>query len=488
MFLCLVGLLASDAGADVYCKNLFPAVQMMPFGVDLLKVDIYRPSQGKTIPVIKYTCNENNTQTINGVVYDVPDAIVTPIEATPAGVLVFHRFVAGSSLDWQEQMSLEFDTDSFLGLFSSSASFAESERLILEGDAYSASVTSLVAGFRPSFHPAESWSKHRPVLSDDAQDFVESLLSNVTTFNATTVGAFNKFFDLFGLDWITTSCQGGIMRLEYFTEKTFVETSDWAYVSGQADLAFLGFLRDSGAFSGAVNKTDVAWQSATKLNAFYLGGQGAPSPTTYNEWAKSTLVSPHVILCGGADTLVIRSLSQLMPASLTKPFDQARANYYDREYLTDVLASLATYSATVTLIRPQGTCVSPPQCVPYPCAPWPLPSCCTTSDGVRYNATVDAVSRDLGTLNTTITHLMAIVTLTLVSPIVNHTDVVAIATQFNGVTKVLQDLPTTAVCSYDYHHTDQDAGPGDGPLCNPCSPPDYKIPMAHFTYPRNLGQ
>lgn len=440
----LVGV--SHVVATQQCKNVFPAARPFAFGLDLSTFSMHKIDTGAlSTPVFQFTCDKGQTQSIDQV-YDIPDSVNSPIQEISGGDIKGVNILAADFAAKKLAMEADYSVDAFLGLFSASASLDFTYAQYFASAAEMGLVVASIAGFIPSMHPPRSTSK--PIFSDDAADDLGALCQ-YTEFNDSAVDDYESWFTTYGTHYMTQACMGASMFSAYYTQYNFAAVSTDTFISAEGSIGSLIFAKAAGGFSGDVGTLDAAFAKASVFDQYWIGGSGQPGNTsdTFNKWALSGLIHPHIITCPTATTSEISEfnggpvglapLSTLMTnlsnPSVPKIFNLASQNYYDKIFLRKELLShvddVINRAANFTVKgdpkcpNPYGSdgCTDP--------VPWISVRCvcigCDTLPGIYTNFTTIQQTILAGFKQVKETSVKV-----LLNKIVDHNQVLATATQY----------------------------------------------------------
>lgn len=499
LLLLLLWAVCGTVEGTTLCLKLFPAVSNMAMGVDLSTLDIFGPNTQLVNPVLQFTCNKGQKQAIGDVEYDVPDQVMVPIATTPGSVTTFFKISAGSTQAFKLQFAASMHVDLFFGLASQTQTIKGMYSSMLQQSAEAFFLSSYVSGFSPILHYPWPWSHDSAKLNDDAQGYVDNVLINATQLNDTNVDQFNEFIASYGTHVGAQTCQGGAMHAEYMTGRSYVEQAGALYAQKQADASFLGFVKASGGYSGDVAAVDAQWLAATAGMDTSLGGRGIPGPTpdSFNAWAQSVLVYPHILPCTASSSRKLRQqemnqnsapylpLSLWFPKHLKTAFDQAIQNYYDHVYLqAEAGARINGYIRILnqTLLAGDTNCPWQPNC-DGPCG---APCGCWRDDTAAYQRLVARIFAARDALTGQLTASLQQVQQFLAMPVIDHTALLVFLGQLEIIGEQLETPWASSSC--------QNGATNSGGFCVPPLPcalgpwailPGPFVPST-ITYPSGL--
>jgi hypothetical protein len=480
-------------GNAMPCSNVLPAVLLMAHGVNLSTFDLNNPDTGLArLAAFEFTCQQNLSQEVNGVGYQVPDQFsqAYPIESIDGSVTTFASGTFANSFDFKLSLSEEMGIDawSLFGSSSDSESLSLSYERITNTYEQFASITSTVGGFAPIYDPVfPGVLGSGPQFKAEVWQFiVNTLQPSCKTFGVDCVKQTNQFISYWGSHFLNSSCSGGVFQGFYATSKLYVSNAGSAYVQAQMENSLLVFLQSSGAYSGSVGIVDQKWLAATFIQVTTLGGLGTPTPTTYSQWAESVLQSPKVIPCVGRGTngLQLTPFSSLMnDTGAIGNINLAVTNYYVIQFFTkEVLPQLSQFAALLPTFKPTGsvTCAQPfPTCAPM-CDK--EATCCTNNVG-QYEQGVETITRNIAAVVSNITRLQTYVDQLLALPIVPIVNAMEVMKQYQHIVGNVQTALTTIDCEWSYVNYDRECHLF--PVCA-SQPPETVVPSS-FTYPSGFA-
>lgn len=507
------------------CDKIFPAVIQMAFGIDVTTLDIIGADSGQSsLPVIEFTCNNGNKQSIGSEIFDIPDSVsmVKPILGS-----INLRFNTFDKTTFDLKKSIEncfsFEANLIFDSFTASASYLSSSELILSQQRSFGIESSIFSGYRATFNPYELWALNKPKMNKQLQGYYDYALSKITEFNETVLDVFQYIFDNWHTHYIQNGCYGAMLGTTWATSQHYISIFGEENTFAEAENDFLFFVKASGGYYGDTRIQSQDWLSATIRTTITIGGKGIPTPDSFFDWSTSGLYYPHLTICDGEPIKLI-PLSVLMDKKIGNLFDIATTNYYDHVAIQKyILPTLAIYSERLINIGNHikndkcNSTIFPPECgktgaltcshgedcgcvcdisADYCDQHWTCSThfnCCSRDVNPQYSIVIGLLTNPVSTLLITINALYADATKLNNNKIISHADLVLIANRFVTVSTVMQTPLDKIACTKEYKHQLTECGmfPYGCGYCNQphdvvCPLPDHLTIISEFEYPIGL--